>query len=201
MKLLHPFMPFLTEAVYTGLPGSGDTVMTAAWPLPDANLSFPDVEKTVLTIMSGIRAVRNVRTDMHVPPSRKADIIVVSTEADVLESFRAGAAYVSRLAQVSDMTLRGDAEGIPSSAVSAVFEGGTIFIPLGALVDLDKERERLSRERDKANREQEQIQKKLANEQFVSRAPDPVVQLERDKLARCAQMMADLESRLRSLDE
>ncbi|HEY5467442.1 MAG TPA: valine--tRNA ligase, partial [Clostridia bacterium] len=121
-------------------------------------------------------------------------------DPDVLESFQAGAPFVQRLAQVSSITCRPDAAGIPDSAVTAVFDGGTIYLPLEDLIDLAKERERLEKERENAERERDRVLQKLENAEFTSRAPARVVDAEREKLTRYGQMLADLETRLKAMD-
>ena len=199
MRLLHPFMPFLSEAVYTSLPGSGVSIMAADWPVYEADRNYPVEEKRMRIVMDGIRAIRNVRTGMNVPPTRKAGILVVSSDRDVQDSFQAGAGFVQRLAQVSTISCRDDASEVPANAVAAVFDGGTIYLPLGELVDLSKERERLTREIENAERECERVRQKLGNEEFTARAPARIVEAEKEKLVKYGQMIIDLEKRRESL--
>jgi valyl-tRNA synthetase len=199
MRLLHPFMPFLTETVYTGLPGTAESAMIADWPAADPARSYPAEVKRMRIVMDGIRAVRNIRTNMNVPNSRRANIIVVSQEASILEGFASGAAYIQRLATVTGIDCRKDRETVPDTAVAAVFEGGTVYIPLGDLVDIEKEKERLSKELENAMREKERVAIKLGNAEFTSRAPARVVDMEREKLDKYSNMVADLERRLSDL--
>ena len=199
MRLLHPFMPFLTETVYTGLPGTAESAIVADWPVADDARSYPADVKRMRIVMDGIRAVRNIRTNMNVPSNRKANIIVVSQDPSILEGFSSGAAYIQRLATVAGIDCRQDREGVPGNAVAAVFEGGTVYIPLGELVDIEKEKERLAKELENAKREKERVALKLDNVEFTSRAPARVVDLEREKLEKYSNMVEDLERRLSDL--
>ena len=151
-------------------------------------------------VMDGIRAIRNVRTGMNVPPARKAAILVVSSDRDVQDSFQAGAGFVQRLAQVSTITCRDNASEVPANAVAAVFDGGTIYLPLGELVDLAKEKERLAKELENAGRECDRVRQKLENEEFTARAPARIVEAEKEKLAKYGQLMVDLEKRMLALE-
>ncbi len=150
-------------------------------------------------VMDGIRAVRNIRTNMNVPNSRKANIIVVSQDPSILEGFASGAAYIQRLATVTGIDCRMDRDTVPDKAVAAVFEGGTVYIPLGDLVDIEKEKERLAKELENARHEKERVSLKLDNVEFTSRAPARVVDMEREKLEKYTNMVADLERRLSDL--
>lgn len=199
MRLLHPYMPFLTETIHCGLPGADASIMISAWPTADPAHTYPLEERRMQIVMDGIRSIRNVRVGMQVPVQRKTNIIVVSADPAILESFAAGSAYVRRLASVEGMEGRADAAGIPDTAVTAVFDGGTVYIPLGDLIDVEKEKERLRKEWIHAQQERDRVAEKLSNPAFTTRAPARVVDAEKAKLARYGAMVTDLEKRLAAL--
>ena len=198
MQLLHPFMPFITEEVYSNLvlDGKSESIMISDWPDADKIPASPDEAEMMETLMDAIRGIRAVRKDMDVAPSRKAHIIVVTPSDKTAAMFVNGEAFLARLASVSGLETRKDKEGIPSTAVAAMFKGGEIYLPLEDLIDIGKELERLGKEKERLEGEIARVSGKLANESFVSRAPAAVVDQERSKLAKYEEMHKSITERI-----
>jgi valyl-tRNA synthetase len=194
LKLLHPYMPFITEEIFLSLPHAGESIMVSAYPTFDPKLSFPEDEENMERVIALIRGIRNRRAEMNVPPSRRAKLFLVTSYPEI---FRAASAYLEKLASASEISIVDgyDSEG----AVSIVTEGATAFIPLADMVDLDKERRRLSAELEKANGEIARLSAKLSNEGFVAKAPASVVEGERSKLEKAKATKEALESALAAL--
>ena len=203
MKLLHPFMPFITEEVYSNLviADKAESIMIADWPEADKVLSSPEDAEMMNTMIDAIRGIRAVRKNMDVAPSRKAHIIVVSSSDKIAKMFTDGEGFLERLASVSSLETRQSKEGIPSTAVTAVFGGGEIYIPLEDLIDIAKELERLDKEKTRLDGEIKRLNGKLSNESFVSKAPAAVVEQERAKLAKYEEMYANLSDRIEVLSK
>lgn len=199
MKLLHPYMPFLTEEIYGYLIGSGESIMTGSWPVFRAEYDFPDEVVRMELLMDAIRKIRNIRINMNVPPSKKAAIIVVTQDDRISRIFSSAEAFMERLASVGEVKIRPDREGIPDSAVTTVIDGAEIFIPLGDLIDIDKEIKRLEEESVRLAGEIGRVDLKLANEEFMSRAPEKVVGNEKEKRLRFVEMKAMVEDRIAAL--
>ena len=199
LKLLHPFMPFLTEEVYKNLPGKADeSCMLADWPQVNPAYDFAAESTKMEGIMEMIRAIRNIRADMNVQPSMRARLMVRPSEG--WENALAGAEiYFQRLAGVSQLEiLKKDAE-ITEKTVSAVCTAGEFFIPLGELVDFEKEKARLNKERQKLEGEIARAEGKLNNAGFVAKAPANLVAAEKEKLEKNKEMLAALEARIAEL--
>ena len=202
LKLLHPFMPFITEEIYQALPHECEALIIAPFPKYDAALSFPEDEAGFERVMEVIRAVRSRRADMNVPPSRKAKVIICAAEQ---ETYRAGAKYLSRLASASEVEVRGisgagsDAEESAKGMVTVTTSSARVLMPMAELVDLEAERARLTKELEKARGQLEAQNKKLANEAFVSRAPESVVNAERERAEKAKALIANLEESLAKL--
>lgn len=202
MQLLHPFMPFLTEEVFRSLPRTEDvaSIMVSAWPAPSDDRDFPEQERQVSMLMDAIRAVRNVRVNMGVPPSKKAAAILVTSSDETKRLFLDGQAFLDRLAGINHIQTETSRDQIPATAVVAVFAGGELFIPLGELIDIEKERDRLDKEKQNLEREIERVRSKLSNEEFIGRAPAKVIDAEREKADKYAAMYAGILERIRLLD-
>ena len=200
LQLLHPFMPFVTEAIYGHLVHDDESIMISEWPQPEPGLVFTEDEQAMIILMDAIREIRNVRTGLGVPPSRKASLIVVSPDAAVRRRFEQGTAFLQRLASVSTLETREDKAGIPLTAVTALFSGGEVYLPLADLIDLEKEIERLNKEKDNLEKELERVAAKLDNAEFVGKAPEKVIQAEKDKLAKYREMHRNVGERLAMLD-
>ena len=200
-KLLHPFMPFITEEIYDNLviDSKSDSIMIDNWPDAAKIPEFKAEGRQMETLIDAIRSIRKVRKDMDVAPSRKANIIVVAAEPSVADMFTDGKAFLQKLASVADLTTQSDKSGIPSTAVAAVFDGGEIYIPLEDLIDVAKELERLAAEREKLDGEIKRVEGKLANQEFVSKAPEKVINAEREKLEKYRNMHASIDDRINSL--
>ena len=203
MKLLHPFMPFITEEVYSNLviADKAESIMISDWPEADKVLSSPEDAEMMNTMIDAIRGIRAVRKNMDVAPSRKAHIIVVTSSDKIAKMFTDGEGFLERLASVSSLETRQSKEGIPSTAVTAVFGGGEIYIPLEDLIDIAKELERLDKEKTRLDGEIKRLNGKLSNESFVSKAPAAVVEQERAKLAKYEEMYANLSDRIEVLSK
>ena len=203
MKLLHPFMPFITEEVYSNLivADKAESIMIADWPEADKVMSSPEDAEMMNTMIDAIRGIRAVRKNMDVAPSRKAHIIVVTSSDKIADMFTQGEGFLERLASVSSLETRTTKDGIPSTAVQAVFGGGEIYIPLEDLIDIAKELERLDKEKTRLDGEIKRLNGKLSNESFVSKAPAAVVEQERAKLAKYEEMYANLSDRIEVLSK
>lgn len=200
LKLLHPFMPFITEEIWQHLPHEGESIMVSPWPEFNREEVDEEAEDQMEAIMNGIKSIRNIRAEMDVHPSQKAQVYVLPSEGygDVFES---GKVYFEKLAYASKVTIRDEKVDIPDNSVLAVTDKAQFFMPLEDLVDFHKEMERLNKERDTLNKEITRAKGKLANENFVKKAPPAVVEDEREKLQKYHEMMAKVVERITALDE
>ncbi len=189
LKLLHPFMPFITEEIWQALPHEGDFLMLQSWPTVSGKLDFPQEEKSMELIMEAIGAVRTRRSEMNVPPSKKAHLTLVTQEADL---FRQGEAHLKRLAYADAVTITDQAPTDQGGMVSVVTHAAQMFIPLAELVDLEQEKARLDKEIAKAQKDLDGLKAKLSNENFVNKAPANVVQAERDRQEKLEALLAKL---------
>ncbi len=199
LKLLHPFMPFITEEIWQTLPHEGESIMISSWPEYSDALAFGDDANKMELLMDAIRGIRNRRAEMNVPPSKKAQLIVVSDNADVRESFKAGIAFLAKLAYASDITICDTAPEDASGMVSVVTNAASLYIPMSELIDREKELERLTREREKALKDYTMLSKKLSNPEFVAKAPEKVVAMEREKLEKATSLLKKIEESLANL--
>jgi len=198
MKLLHPFMPFITEEIWQHLPHEGESIMISSYPEYDESLVFEDDEKAMELIMEAITAIRNRRAEMNVPPSKKAKVIIVTDKADV---FSKGAMFFEKLASASEAVVQGDKSGISENAVNVVVPGAEIFLPLDELVDKEKELERLNAEKKKLEGEIKRVEGKLNNEGFVSKAPQKVIDEEKAKGIKYKEMLEKVLESIESLNK
>ena len=196
LKLLHPFMPFITEEIWQALPHQGDYLMLQQWPEHRAGLDFPEEEKAMELIMDAIRGVRARRAEMNVPPSKKAQLTVSTLERDV---FTQGIPFLKRLAYASDVTVVGVADAGSDEAMTAqgmvtvTTHAARIFMPLAELVDLEKEKARIQKELDKNRKELDKLETKLQNPGFVNKAPAQVVEAEKERAEKLRALIAKLE--------
>ena len=195
LKLLHPFMPFITEEIYQAIPHDTESIMISKWPEYDPTLSFADEEAQMEKIMDAIRAIRNSRAEMNIPPSKKSKVYVETAFADV---FAVGSEFIKRLAYASDVEIA-DAFGDLGNTVTIVTNDAKIYIPLGDLVDFEAEAKRLQKELAAAEEKLAFINKKLDNPGFVNKAPEKVVQQNRDEAAKLTEKIANLRSSLENL--
>ncbi len=196
LKLLHPYMPFITEEIFCTLQDKEPTIMLSEWPKYREDYHFPAAEEAVEHVKDLVKGIRNVKTEMEVPPSRKAKVFIVTEDAGLRETFENMQSAYRLLAGVSEVKVQADKLGIGEDAVSVVIPGAVVYLPLEDLVDLEKEKERLLKEKEKLAGELTRSKGMLSNEKFLNRAPKAKVQEERDKLAKYEQMMAQVEERL-----
>ena len=178
LKLMHPFMPFITEEIYCALPTGEETIMTSEWPKYSDKLNFPEEEKQMSVICGAIKSIRNIRTEMNVVPSRKASMIIVTDNARLFEG---GTAFFEKLAGAKDVTVTNEEKNIPEGAVSVIVEGAKIFIPMDELIDTEKEKQRLEKEKQRLEAEIERVEKKLSNQGFIAKAPAKLIEEEKEK--------------------
>ncbi|MCD3193888.1 valine--tRNA ligase [Clostridium botulinum C] len=197
LKLLHPVMPFITEEIYTNLPNAEETIVTSAWPVYSEELSDSKTEEQMNYIIEAIKSLRNVRAEMNVPPSRKAKVAIYATEGR--DAFEEGKVYFEKLASASEVVFIDSKEDAPENSVAAVTKGAEMFMPLLDLVDVEKELERLNKEKEKLQKEIERVEKKLSNEKFVSKAPEAVVNEEKEKGKKYKEMYEAVLQRIDSL--
>ena len=199
LKLLHPFMPFITEQIFCTLQDEEESIMISSWPEWKSEWNFPAARVSVDTIRSAVREIRNVRTNMNVPPSRKAHVYVVSENEQIRNIFENGRLFFASLAHASEVTVQSGRTGIADDAVAALIHDAALYIPLDELVDVAKEIERLQTEEKKLEKELARSNGMLRNEKFISRAPEAKIAEERGKLARYEQLMAQVKERLSQL--
>ncbi len=191
LKLLHPFMPFITEEIWQSLPHNGESIMVASWPCYKEELNFTEDEVEFERIMQAIRAIRNRRAEMNVPPSRKAKVCIVT---DFEDTFNVSVPYLCKLASASEVAVAGSADKFDlPDAVQVVTDSATIFIPMNELVDFDAELKRLERDMEKTLKDKEFFEKKLNNPGFVAKAPEKVVAEQREQLEKVLAKVALLE--------
>ena len=198
LKMLHPFMPFITDEVYRYIPGTEGTIMLSDWPKVDDAMDFPQEAREMEGVMDVIRAVRNLRAEMNVSVGRRAHLIV-RPKAGWEHAMEGAGEYFGRLAWASGMQILGQDEEAPAKTVSAVSEAAELFIPLGDLVDVAKETARLTKERDSVQRDIERGEAKLNNPSFMSKAPAQLVEQEREKLAVSRDKLEKLNARIEDL--
>jgi len=199
LKLLHPLMPFITEEIYTALPGSDETIMTSEWPETDGNI-FKQEKEAMESVMELIRGVRNIRAEMNVVPSRKAKLLIKS-DGKKKEQLKACEAYLIKLGYASEIEFIADKKSVPSDAVSVVCDIAEVFMPLEDLMDISKEVERLEKELSDLGGEIKRSKGKLSNSGFVDKAPKRVVDDEKAKLEKYNELYSKVETRLNSLKE
>ena len=200
LKLLHPFCPFITEEIFDTLTDSQSPLMKQEWPVYREDFNFSEDESEIEAIKEAVRAIRNVRTEMNVAPSRKAQNFVVTTNDRVRKTFEHSKVFFATLASASDVVIQEDKSGIADDAVSVAIPDATIYIPFADLVDIEKEKERLLKEKEKWEAEIKRSNGMLNNERFISKAPAAKVQEEREKLERNMQMLKQVEERLQTLN-
>ena len=197
MKLLHPFMPFITEEIWQHLPHEGESIMISEWPEYDEKLNFPKDVESMELIMQSISAIRNRRAEMNVPPSKKAKVIIVTDKTDV---FKQGTAFFEKLASASEAVVQTDKSGISDNAVNVVVPSAEVFLPLDELVDKTKELERLNAEKKRLEGEIKRVEGKLNNAGFVSKAPQKVVDEEKAKGEKYKEMLEKVLENIKSME-
>ncbi|MBQ3583277.1 MAG: valine--tRNA ligase, partial [Lachnospiraceae bacterium] len=199
LKLLHPYMPFVTEEIYCTLNEDAESIMIEKWPEYTEELNYAAEEESVEIIKEAVRNIRNVRAGMNVPPSKKAMVYIVTESEKVANIFEDGKVFFQTLSYASDVIIQKDKTGIGEDAVSAVIENANIFMPFAELVDIEKEIERLKKEEERLNKELARVNGMLSNEKFVSKAPAAKIEEEKEKQAKYTQMMKQVKEQLAHL--
>ncbi|MDR2903896.1 MAG: class I tRNA ligase family protein, partial [Clostridiales bacterium] len=196
LKLLHPFMPFITEEIFTSIQSEEETIMLSAWPVYREDYHFAKEEKEIELIKEAVKGIRNLRAEMNVPPSKKSKIIIVSASREILDIFYHGRAYMMTLGYANDMATQADKTGIDEDAVSVILKDAIVYIPFAELVDIKKEIERLEKETAKLQKEVDRVEQKLNNPGFVAKAPADVIAEEKEKADKYRTMLAQATSQL-----
>ena len=199
LKLLHPFMPFISEEIFCNLQEEEETIMVSQWPVYRDDWSFAKEEQSTETIKEAVRAIRGVRSSMNVPPSKKATVYVVSEDEGLLRIFEHSKSFFATMGYAGEVILQKNKDGIADDAVSAVIHRAVIYMPFADLVDIEKEIERLKGEEKRLAGELARSRGMLGNEKFVSRAPEAKIAEERAKLEKYEQMMEQVKLRLAQL--
>ncbi|MDD6728612.1 MAG: class I tRNA ligase family protein, partial [Eubacteriales bacterium] len=195
LKLLHPFMPFITEEIYQAIPHNDEAIMVSKWVEYDESLSFADDEADMEKIMSAIRGIRNRRAEMNIPPSKKATVYIETEDAD---TFTMGINFVKRLASANDVVVD-KSFGDLGNTVTIITDDAKIYIPLGDLVDFEAERKRLEKELAQCQDKLDFINKKLSNPGFVNKAPEKVVEQNRADAAKLEEKIANIKNSIETL--
>ena len=199
LKMLHPYMPFITEEIFCTLCPEEESIMISSWPEFKTEWDFKADEEAVEIIKEAVRSIRNVRTGMNVPPSKKAKVFVVSEDEAVRNVFENGKVFFASLGYANEVLVQADKEGIDEDAVSAVTGKAVIYMPFAELVDIEKEIERLKKEEEKLTKELARVNGMLSNERFISKAPEAKIAEEREKLEKYTNMMEQVKQRLAQL--
>jgi valyl-tRNA synthetase len=199
LRLLHPFMPFITEEIWSFMPNDGTLLVTEHWPVSNASFENEKAESDMTLIMDAIRNLRNVRAEMEVAPSRKAKCMILAIDPQVGKTLLDQAEYLVTLASCSEVVLITDKADVPEDAVSAVIHGAELFLPLDDLIDYEKEMDRLQKEKAKLEKEVERVLSKLNNEGFVSKAPANLLEEERQKAAKYHEMLTTVSARIQAI--
>ena len=196
LKLLHPFMPFITEEIYQAIPHNDESIMVSAWCNYDESLNFKTEEEETQKVMTAIRAIRNRRAEMNIPPSKKAKVYVETADVDV---FKSGAEFIIRLASASDVEVQGNAFDGLNNVVTIITNDAKVYIPMGDLIDFEAEKKRLEKELAAAQDKLDFINKKLNNPGFVNKAPEKVVAQNREDAAKLVEKIAQIKSSIEEI--
>ncbi len=196
LKMLHPFMPFITEEIFQHIQDTEESIMVSQWPVYREEWNYKENEMEIDAVKEAVRNIRNIRAEMNVVPSKKVHVYVVSENAEVRHIFEHSQVFFKTLAHASEVSVQADKAGIGEDAVSVVIKDATIYMPLAELVDFAKEIERLEKEKAKLEKEVDRVVKKLANQGFVAKAPAHVIEEEKAKEEKYKAMLAQVEERL-----
>ena len=199
LKLLHPYMPFVTEEIFCTIQDKEPSIMISDWPVWKEEYNFPEEEQAIETIKEAVRAIRTARNERGVAPSRKAKVILVSEDAGIRQIFEEDRLFFERLANASDLVLQADKEGIGEGTVSVVLPFATAFIPLADLLDVSAEIARLQKEKKRLEGELKRSAGMLRNEKFLAKAPADKIAAEKEKQVKYEQQMAGVERELEEL--
>ena len=201
LKMLHPYIPFITEEIFMSLQEKEESIMISKWPVFKEEWHFASEEEEIELIKGAVRNIRNLRSEMNVPPSRKAKVFVVSEDSRTLDIFERGKVFFAVLAFASEVCVQKTTADIESDAVSTVIPSATLYVPFADLVDVQKELERLTKEKEKLESEVDRVNKKLSNEGFVAKAPQKLIEEEKAKKEKYEDMLRTIQERLQSLNK
>jgi len=196
LKMLHPFMPFITEEIWRYLPDEEKPLIISSWPVYRENINFPEAERSMEYIMNAIKGIRNIRSEMNVEPKRRSNMIFVTQDEEIKKVIDEGKRYFVNLAFANDIYIRDSKDGLGEDNGVVVLEKCEIYLPMRDLIDFEKERERLEREREKLESELKRVRGKLSNKGFIDKAPKEVVEAEREKETKYKDMMDKVLERL-----
>ncbi len=196
LKLLHPFMPFITEEIWSHLPARTTKLILASWPKVCPTLTFKDSERNIEYVQEAIKGIRNIRTEMNIPPSKKAKEIFVSADVNIQELIERSRRYFMNLSSADAVEVRTDKDGLTDDYVVVVLDRAEVYMPMKELIDFEKELDRLNKEKSDLEAEISRVDGKLSNEKFVAKAPEKVVQEERDKKAKYVDMLEKVNARI-----
>jgi len=199
LKLLHPFMPFITEEIYGALVPEEESLMMSSWPVYREDWEFPYATEVIEHVKAITRGIRNMRAEMNVPNNKRTKVYIISSDSKLLTALEVFKESVKPLMLANDIILHYEKKDVADDAVSIVVPGATVYLPLEDLVDFEQERERLKKEEERLNSEIKRAQGMLANERFTSKAPADKVQAERDKLEKYTKMLEQVKERIDSL--
>lgn len=199
LKMLHPFMPYITEEIFQHIQDEEESIMISDWPVYKEEWNYIENETEIDLMKEAVRNIRNIRAEMNVAPSKKVQVFVVSDKEDIRNIFENSKVFFKTLGHASEVTVQADKTGIGEDAVSVVATNATIYMPLTDLVDIQKEKERLQKEKEKMLKEVERVEKKLANQGFVAKAPKNVIEEEKAKGEKYRAILAQVEERLAQL--
>ncbi len=201
LKLLHPFMPFITEEIYSALVPEEESLMMSSWPVYQEKWNDPKAEELLEHVKEITRGIRNIRTEMNVPNNRKTKVVIVSEDAELLNGVQTLAESVKPLMLAKEIVLESEKKDVADDAVSVVVAGASVYLPLEDLVDFEQEKERLSKEKERLTKEIARAKGMLSNEKFLSKAPEKKVQEEKEKLEKYTQMLGQVEERIKALEK
>ena len=201
LKLLHPYMPFVTEEIFCNLQDKEESIMISSWPVSTTNHSYPEDEKAIEMMKEAVRGIRNVRAEMNVVPSKKAHVYIVTNNEDVRKTFTEGKLFFGSLAYASDVSIQSDKTEIADDAISVVIANATIYIPFAELVDIELEIARLKKEEKRLEGELLRVTGMLSNDRFLSKAPQNKIKEEEEKKEKYTQMMKQVQERLTQLSK
>ena len=201
LKLLHPYMPFITEEIFCNLQDEEESIMISSWPVYREEYNFAREEAAIEAIKEAVRNIRNIRAEMNVAPSKKAKVYVVTENEEVKNIFENGKVFFATLGYASEVVIQADKAGIDDDAVSTVIHNAVIYMPFAELVDIEKEIERLKKEEERLNGELKRVNGMLSNERFISKAPEAKINEEKAKLEKYTQMMEQVKERLAQLQK
>ena len=199
LKMLHPYIPFITEEIFMSLQDKEESIMISSWPTFKEEWHFETEEEEIELLKNAVRTIRNLRSEMNVPPSRKAKVFVVSEDEKIMDIFERGTVFFSVLASASEVIIQKDTTGIESDAVSTMIPNAVLYIPFAELVDIEKELERLAKEKEKLQGEVDRVDKKLSNQGFVAKAPEKLIEEEKAKREKYQTMLNGILERIETL--